>query len=74
MGNQKWQKKLNLKNWKSTKMAKYQGLGVLTFQIQIFLSFLVSHQKTILFFKANILLFYQKKFEVDSIDREENIL
>ena len=66
--------KLNLKNWKSPQMAKYQDLGFSTFQIHIFLSFLVSHQKKFWFLKANILLSYQKKFEADSINRKEDIL
>ena len=35
--------------------------GFSNFQIQIFLSFLVSHQKNFFFLKANILLFYKKK-------------
>ena len=54
-------------------MAKYQDLGFSTFQIRIFLSFLVSHQNNILFNKVNILLSYQKNCEDDSINREEDI-
>ena len=48
-------------------MAKYQDLGFLTFQIQVFLSFLI-------FLQVNILLSDHKNFEADSINREEGIL
>ena len=69
------QKKLNLKNWKSPKIAKYQDLGFSTFQIQIFVSVLVSHQNIFSFLTANILLSYQKKiFGANSINRKEDIL
>ena len=49
MGNQKWQKNLNLKNWKSQILIFGHFGGVSIFQIQFFLSFLVSHQKNIFF-------------------------
>ena len=50
-GKPKMTKKLNLKNWKSPKMATCQDLGFSTFQIQIVLSFLVFNQKKICFSK-----------------------
>ena len=56
-------------------MAKYQGLGFSTFQIQFFFFVIFGFpSKRFLFRKANILLFYQKSFEADSINREEDIL
>ena len=93
-------KNLNLKIWKSPKIAFSQNpifhdqnfvlqkkqicswkigfwekaiLGLSNFQIQIFLSFLVSNQN-IFFLFANILLSYQKFFGVDSINKKEDIL
>ena len=55
-------------------MAKYQDLGFSTFQIQIFFFICGFPSKTFLFLKANILLSYQKHFEADSINTQEDIL
>ena len=55
-------------------MAKYQDLGFSTFQIQIVLSFLVSHQNKFCFLKQIYFYLTQKQFEADSINREEDIL
>ena len=63
--------KLNLKNWKSPKMAKYQGLGFSNSNFFVICGF---PSKTFLFLKANIVLSHQNNFEDDSINREEDIL
>ena len=73
MGNQKWQKNFefheNSPKWPNCRVRDFQIL-----KFKFFLSFLVSHQKNFFFLKANILLSYQKKFWVDNINREKDIL
>jgi hypothetical protein len=80
---------MNLKISKSPKMAfsqqnflvvknrvlgKFHFGGFSNFQIQIILSFLVSHQKNIFFSLSKHIFVLPKKFWADSIKGEEDIL
>ena len=74
MGNQKWQKNLNFRIWKSPKYGQISGFRIFKFwNSNVFVIFGFP-SKNLFFLKANILLYYQKIFWANSINREEDIL
>ena len=74
MGNQKWQKKIEFEKLKIFQNGQISGFGILNFSSSNFFVIFGFPSKIILFRNANILLSYQKHFEADSINREEDIL
>ena len=74
MGNQKWQKKIEFEKLKICQNGQISGFGILNFSNSNCFVIFGFPSKKLLFRNANILLSYQKHFEVDSISREEDIL
>ena len=74
MGNQKWQKKIEIENLKISLNGQISGFGIFNFSNSNFFVIFGYPSKNILFLKTNILLSYQKHFEADSINREKDIL
>ena len=74
IGNQNWQKNLNLKSWKSQILIFGHFGRFSIFQIQFFFVIFGFPLKKYFFLRANILLSHQKVFWDDSVNREEDIL
>ena len=73
-GKPKMTKKFEFKNLKIPPNGQISRLGILKFLNSNFFVIFGSHQKKVFFFKANVLLSYQKHFGSDSIYRKEDIL
>ena len=67
-------KKIELEKLKISQNGQISGFEIFNFSNSNFFVIFGFPSKKILFLKENILLFYQKHFEVDSINREEDIL
>ena len=67
-------KKIEFEKLKIFQNGKISGFGIFNFSNSNFFVIFGFPSKQFLFPKANILFAYQKKFEDDSINREEDIL
>ena len=74
MGNQKWQKKIEFEKLKISQNGQVSGFGIFNFSNSNIFVIFGFPSKQLLFCKTKVILPYQKKFEDDSINKEEDIL
>ena len=67
-------RKIEFEKLKTSQNSQMAGFGIFNFSNSNFFVIFGFPSKKVLFLKANIILSYQKHFEVDSINREEDIL